>query len=136
MKKKNKTPFVSICTPTFNRRPFYNMIIKCFLSQTYGNQETNLISSFDIKTNLSSSSYLEFFVYDNNKNILDVEYNFTQYTIQNDGQSPGNDGDVSEIILDFIFCKTYLFNIFFLLCVARSATPLTTFPNFVENLPR
>jgi hypothetical protein len=71
-----------------------------FLSQTYGNQETNLISSFDIKTNLSSSSYLEFFVYDNNKNILDVEYNFTQYTIQNDGQSPGNDGDVSEIIID------------------------------------
>ena len=35
-KKKNKTyPFVSICTPTFNRRPFFNMIISCFLSQTY-----------------------------------------------------------------------------------------------------
>jgi glycosyltransferase involved in cell wall biosynthesis len=35
MKKKTKTPFVSICTPTFNRRPFYNMIIHCFQSQTY-----------------------------------------------------------------------------------------------------
>ena len=36
--KKNKNkgfPFVSICTPTFNRRPFYDMIIRCFLSQTY-----------------------------------------------------------------------------------------------------
>jgi|TARA_B110000093_G_C12966701_1_gene409978 glycosyltransferase involved in cell wall biosynthesis len=28
-------PFVSICTPTFNRRPFIPYIIKCFLSQTY-----------------------------------------------------------------------------------------------------
>ena len=71
-----------------------------FLSQTYENQDTNLISSFDVKTSLSSSSYLEFFIYDNNKNILDSDYNFTQYTIQNDGQSPGNDGDVSEIIID------------------------------------
>ena len=33
--KKNKFPFVSICTPTFNRRPFYEMIIKCFQHQTY-----------------------------------------------------------------------------------------------------
>jgi len=39
LKNKNKNkkinPEVSICTPTFNRRPFYNMIINCFLSQTY-----------------------------------------------------------------------------------------------------
>ena len=53
-----------------------------FLSQTYENQDTNLISSFDVKTSLSSSSYLEFFIYDNNKNILDSDYNFTQYTMQ------------------------------------------------------
>ena len=33
--KKLKTPFVSICTPTFNRRPFIPMIVKCFLNQTY-----------------------------------------------------------------------------------------------------
>jgi glycosyltransferase involved in cell wall biosynthesis len=37
---KNKTklpkqPFVSICTPTFNRRPFIQMAIKCFEHQTY-----------------------------------------------------------------------------------------------------
>jgi len=28
-------PFVSICTPTFNRRPFFPMIIECFRHQTY-----------------------------------------------------------------------------------------------------
>ena len=39
MKKNNdkmpKQPFVSICTPTFNRRPFIPMAIKCFEHQTY-----------------------------------------------------------------------------------------------------
>lgn len=30
-----KQPFVSICTPTFNRRPFIPAIIKCFQNQTY-----------------------------------------------------------------------------------------------------
>jgi glycosyltransferase involved in cell wall biosynthesis len=28
-------PFVSICTPTFNRRPFIPMMLKCFEHQTY-----------------------------------------------------------------------------------------------------
>jgi len=28
-------PFVSVCTPTFNRRPFIPAIIKCFQNQTY-----------------------------------------------------------------------------------------------------
>ena len=28
--KLSKQPFVSICTPTFNRRPFIPVIIKCF----------------------------------------------------------------------------------------------------------
>ena len=41
MGKKNKSgnkkelPFVSICTPTFNRRPFIPYSIKCFLHQDY-----------------------------------------------------------------------------------------------------
>jgi glycosyltransferase involved in cell wall biosynthesis len=34
-KKLSKKPFVSICTPTFNRRPFFPFIIKCFENQTY-----------------------------------------------------------------------------------------------------
>jgi len=31
----NTLPFVSICTPTFNRRPFIPIIIECFKNQTY-----------------------------------------------------------------------------------------------------
>jgi hypothetical protein len=37
-KNKNKLvkyPFVSICTPTFNRRPFIPIMVKCFDHQTY-----------------------------------------------------------------------------------------------------
>jgi glycosyltransferase involved in cell wall biosynthesis len=37
-KKSNqneKYPLVSICTPTFNRRPFIPMMLKCFENQTY-----------------------------------------------------------------------------------------------------
>ena len=34
-KSVKKFPFVSICTPTFNRRPFFSMIKKCFNHQTY-----------------------------------------------------------------------------------------------------
>ena len=31
----SKYPFVSVCTPTFNRRPFLPFVIKCFENQTY-----------------------------------------------------------------------------------------------------
>ena len=34
-KLKTKTPFVSICTPTFNRRPFISSMIECFNQQDY-----------------------------------------------------------------------------------------------------
>jgi len=34
-KKTNVLPFVSLCTPTFNRRPFIPFMIKCFEHQTY-----------------------------------------------------------------------------------------------------
>jgi hypothetical protein len=34
-KKLSKLPTVSICTPTFNRRPFIPIMIKCFEHQTY-----------------------------------------------------------------------------------------------------
>ena len=33
--KKKYYPFVSICTPTFNRRPFIENIIRCYKNQTY-----------------------------------------------------------------------------------------------------
>ena len=31
----NNLPFVSVCTPTFNRRPFIKSMIKCFDHQLY-----------------------------------------------------------------------------------------------------
>lgn len=34
-KKNNPVPLVSLCTPTFNRRPFIPYMIKCFEHQTY-----------------------------------------------------------------------------------------------------
>lgn len=34
-KNKNTLPKVSVCTPTFNRRPFIPTLIKCFNNQTY-----------------------------------------------------------------------------------------------------
>ena len=34
-RKQEKYPFVSICTPTYNRRPFIESMIKCFNHQTY-----------------------------------------------------------------------------------------------------
>ena len=34
-KAKKVLPFVSICTPTFNRRPFIKTMIYCFNEQTY-----------------------------------------------------------------------------------------------------
>ncbi len=34
-KSKNIVPFVSVCTPTFNRRPFIPIMFECFRNQTY-----------------------------------------------------------------------------------------------------
>jgi glycosyltransferase involved in cell wall biosynthesis len=34
-KQKQELPFVSVCTPTFNRRPFINQMIRCFNIQDY-----------------------------------------------------------------------------------------------------
>ena len=34
-KDKKNLPFVSVCTPTFNRRPFIENMITCYKNQTY-----------------------------------------------------------------------------------------------------
>jgi hypothetical protein len=71
-----------------------------FTSQTYGGQDTNLLTSFDVNTSLSSSSYIEYFIYDNNQTLLSKDYDFKEYAVVNDGQSAGNNGDISKIIID------------------------------------
>ncbi len=70
-----------------------------FSTQIYGSQDTNLISTFDIDTSLSSSSYIELFIYDNNKNILKSEYNFSNFSVLNDGQASSTNS-LSQIILN------------------------------------
>jgi len=67
-------------------------------TQEYTGQDTNLISTFDVNTSLSSSSYIEYFIYDLNQNLIQSDYNFSQYSVQNDGQSAGNN-NLSQIII-------------------------------------
>jgi glycosyltransferase involved in cell wall biosynthesis len=43
MQKNETLPFVSICTPTFNRRPFIPYAIKCFEHQTYPREKMEWI---------------------------------------------------------------------------------------------
>jgi hypothetical protein len=64
-------------------------------TQIYSGQDTNLISSFDINTDLTSGSYIEYFTYDLNQNLLSTDYNFTQYSVTNDGQSAGSNNVLS-----------------------------------------
>jgi glycosyltransferase involved in cell wall biosynthesis len=67
MKKNKRLPFVSVCTPTFNRRPFYDMIIKCFNSQTYPKERIEWIiiddgtdKIEDLVTNIAQVKYYKY----------------------------------------------------------------------------
>ena len=64
--------------------------------QSYESQDENLISQFDVDTVLTGSSYIEFFVYDNNQTLLYSTTNYTSYNVENDGQSAGNDNQISQ----------------------------------------
>jgi hypothetical protein len=68
-------------------------------TQIYESQDTNLIPSFEINTALISDSYIEFFVYDLNKNLIFSNLNFTQYSVLNDGQSSQN-SELNQINID------------------------------------
>jgi glycosyltransferase involved in cell wall biosynthesis len=70
-KNKNKLPklpFVSICTPTFNRRPFFPMAIKCFEHQTYPKDKMEWIIVDDgtdkIEELVSHIPQVKYFSYD------------------------------------------------------------------------
>ena len=66
--KLSKHPFVSICTPTFNRRPFIPIIIKCFENQTYPRDKMEWIIVDDgtdkIEDLVSHLPYVKYFKYD------------------------------------------------------------------------
>jgi len=69
-------------------------------TQIYIGQDINLISTFNVTASLSSSSYIEYFTYDLNQNLLTTDYNYTQYTVTNDGQSAGLNNTLSSINID------------------------------------
>ena len=63
-----KLPFVSVCTPTFNRRPFVEMMIKCFDSQDYPKNKMEWIiiddGSDPIEDIVGSHPSVKYFKYD------------------------------------------------------------------------
>jgi len=66
--KLSKFPFVSVCTPTFNRRPFIPIIIKCFENQTYPRDKMEWIIVDDgtdkIEDLVANLPYVRYFKYD------------------------------------------------------------------------
>ena len=64
----DKYPFVSICTPTFNRRPFIPAIIKCFENQDYPKDKMEWIIVDDgtdkIEDMVSHIPQVKYFRYD------------------------------------------------------------------------
>ena len=63
-----KKPFVSICTPTYNRRPFIPIIIKCFENQTYPRDRMEWVIVDDgtdkIEDLVAHLPYVKYFKYD------------------------------------------------------------------------
>ena len=72
-KPQNQLPFVSICTPTFNRRPFYPVTIKCFENQTYPKDRMEWIIIDDgtdkIEDLVSHIPQVKYFKYDTRMNL-------------------------------------------------------------------
>jgi Glycosyl transferase family 2 len=63
-----KYPFVSVCTPTFNRRPFINAMISCFNSQDYPQDRMEWIIIDDgtdpVEDMVASHPRVKYFKYD------------------------------------------------------------------------
>ena len=63
-----KYPFVSVCTPTFNRRPFINAMIACFNNQDYPQDRMEWIIIDDgtdpIEDLVASHPRVSYFKYD------------------------------------------------------------------------
>jgi hypothetical protein len=90
MKKKGKIdkhPFVSICTPTFNRRPFIPIIIKCFENQIYPKDKMEWIIVDDgtdkIEDLVAHIPQVKYFRYDN-KLSLGTKRNITNEKAKGD----------------------------------------------------
>jgi glycosyltransferase involved in cell wall biosynthesis len=76
---KNSLPLVSLCTPTFNRRPFIPFMIKCFEHQTYPKDRIEWIIIDDgtdpIEELVKHIPQVKYF-YNNEKMVLGKKRNF------------------------------------------------------------
>jgi glycosyltransferase involved in cell wall biosynthesis len=67
-KKMSSFPYVSVCTPTFNRRPFVSMMIQCFQHQDYPKDKLEWIIIDDgtdkIEELVSHIPQVKYFKYD------------------------------------------------------------------------
>ena len=70
-----------------------------FDPQGYSGQDNILISSQEVNTTFTTSSYIELNIYNSNKELLVDDLSFSQYTILNDGQSAST-GEIAQIIVD------------------------------------
>ena len=70
--EENYQPFVSICTPTFNRRPFIENMFQCFRNQTYPKDKmewiiiddgTDKIKDLVDKANIPQIKYFKYNVF-------------------------------------------------------------------------
>ena len=61
-----------------------------FETQNYLNKDSNLIQQFDIDTSLANSSYIEFFIYNNSKNLIHRNYNYKGYKTTTTQQGTNN----------------------------------------------
>ena len=66
-----------------------------FELQDYNARDENLITTFDVNTLFTTSSCIEFYILDLNKNVLYSKYDYTNYQVTNDGQS-AQTGEVNK----------------------------------------
>ncbi len=69
-----------------------------FEYQDYNSKDDQLIASFNIDTTLTSSSCIEFFIFDLNGNVLNSRYDYQNYQVLN--TSPNGGEGLSQIILN------------------------------------
>ena len=74
-----------------------------FIFSNYEENDIYLLPSFEINTSLNSNSYIESFIYDNNKTLLNTNYFFSSYLVLNDGKSSLNNGEKKDIYTENIF---------------------------------
>ena len=68
-----------------------------FIPQSYNSEDISLISNDTLQEEFSDSSYIEFYVYDLNQNLITSDLNYTNYTVL-DSEGNIEDNALSSII--------------------------------------